>query len=106
MTPFIVSLIVKVTLLLAFGLIAAGALRGFGPSLRHQVLVGTLGSCLLLPLFIVLAPQWEVGVLPSVRAANISSNNPSSVTQPAGARLSASPEQPGVIATNPSRTIL
>ena len=104
MTPFIVSLLAKVTLLLVFGLIAAGALRGFGPSLRHQILLGTLGSCLLLPLFIVLAPQWEVGVLPSAPAANISSNNLSSGTQPADARLSVSPGQPGLIATKPSST--
>lgn len=106
MTPFIVSLLMKVTLLLAFGLIAAGALRGFGPSLRHQVLLGTLGSCLLLPLFIVLAPRWEVRVLPSVASANVASNTPSSPTRQADARLSASPEQPGVIATNLSRTSL
>ena len=103
MTSFIVSLLVKVTLLLAFGLIAAGALRGFGPSLRHQILLGTLGSCLLLPVFIVLAPRWEVRVLPSVASANASSIRLLPPTQE-DARLPASPEQPGVIATNPLST--
>ena len=102
MTPFIVSLLVKVTLLLALGLIAAAGLRSFGPSLRHQVLLGTLVSCLLLPLFMVLAPQWRVGVLPSVPATNILSIDLSSGTQPAAARLSASSQQPGSIAVNPS----
>ncbi|HKC81106.1 MAG TPA: hypothetical protein VKB91_07910, partial [Gemmatimonadaceae bacterium] len=103
MTPFIMSLLAKVTLLLALGLIAAGALRGFGPSLRHQILLGTLGSCLLLPLFMVLAPRWEVRVLPSVGSANVSSIRLLPPTQE-DARLPASAQQPGAIATNPSST--
>ena len=47
MTPFIVSLLVKATLILASGLIVTASLRSFGPSFRHQVLLVTLGSCLV-----------------------------------------------------------
>ena len=65
MTPFIASLLVKVTLILALGLIVTASLRRFGPSFRHQVLLVTLGSCLSLPVLILLAPSWDVGVLPS-----------------------------------------
>jgi beta-lactamase regulating signal transducer with metallopeptidase domain len=65
MTPFIVSLLVKVTLILALGLIATASLRNFGPSFRHQVLLVTLGSCLSLPALILLAPRWDVRVLPA-----------------------------------------
>jgi beta-lactamase regulating signal transducer with metallopeptidase domain len=65
MTPFIVSLLVKVTLILALGLIATASLRKFGPSFRHQVLLVTLGSCLSLPALMLLAPRWDVRVLPA-----------------------------------------
>jgi beta-lactamase regulating signal transducer with metallopeptidase domain/DUF4097 and DUF4098 domain-containing protein YvlB len=65
MTPFIVSLLVKVTLILALGLIAAASLRSFGPSLRHQVLLVTLGCCLSLPALILIAPRWDVRLLPA-----------------------------------------
>jgi beta-lactamase regulating signal transducer with metallopeptidase domain len=65
MTPFIVSLLVKVTLILALGLIATASLRNFGPPFRHQVLLVTLGSCLSLPALMLLAPRWAVRVLPA-----------------------------------------
>ncbi|HEV7837009.1 MAG TPA: M56 family metallopeptidase, partial [Gemmatimonadaceae bacterium] len=106
MTPFVLSLLVKVTLLLAFGLIAAAGLRGFGPSLRHQLLLGTLGSCLLLPVLIVLAPRWEVRILPSAPAANVASIALSSPVPKSGARFSASTDQPRAIAANPSYSSL
>jgi beta-lactamase regulating signal transducer with metallopeptidase domain len=70
MTPFIASLLVKLTLILALGLIAARSFRSFGPALRHQVLLVTLGSCLVLPLALVLAPQWDVRVLQPVAATD------------------------------------
>lgn len=81
MTPFIVSLLVKVTLILALGLILVASLRSFGPALRHQVLLVTLVSCLVLPLAIMLAPQWDLRVLPPVTAtdnpaATISADRP------------------------------
>ena len=66
MIPFIASLLVKLTLILALGLIVTRGLRSFGPALRHQVLLATLGSCLVLPLALVVAPQWDVRVLQPV----------------------------------------
>jgi beta-lactamase regulating signal transducer with metallopeptidase domain len=65
MTPFIASLLAKVTLILVVGLIVTASLRSVGPSFRHQILLVTLGSCLSLPALILLAPRWDVRVLPS-----------------------------------------
>lgn len=106
MTPFIVSLLVKITLLLAVGLIAAASVRSFGPSLRHQVLLVTLGSCLLLPVLMVLAPRWDVGVLPPATEANVPSTIHSSPIPAADARLIAPSGQRSVIAANPSNVSL
>jgi len=102
MTPFIVSLLVKVTLLLALGLIASASLRRFGPSFRHQVLLVTLVSCLLLPIFIALTPRWDVGVFPSVAAPGVVSNTPGSPAVGSDTRLAAQTSQPSVFAGNRS----
>jgi beta-lactamase regulating signal transducer with metallopeptidase domain len=102
MTPFIVSLLVKVTLLLALGLIASASLRRFGPSFRHQVLLVTLGSCLMLPVFIALTPRWDVGVLPSVASPDVASNAFGSPAVGSDTRLSAQTAQPGVFAAKQS----
>jgi beta-lactamase regulating signal transducer with metallopeptidase domain len=102
MTPFIVSLLVKVTLLLSLGLIASASLRRFGPSFRHQVLLVTIGSCLLLPVFIALTPRWDVGVLPSVATPGFVSNALGSPAVGSDRRLSAQAAQPSVVAANRS----
>ena len=68
MTPFIFALLIKVTLILALGLIAVAMVRNFGPALRHQVLLVTLGGSLVLPLAMMFAPQWDLRVLPPVVA--------------------------------------
>ena len=104
MTPFIVSLLVKVTLLLALGLIASASLRRFGPSFRHQVLLVTFGSCLLLPVFMALTPRWDVGVLPSVAPPDVASNALGSPAVGSDARLSAQTVQPSVFAGNRSNS--
>jgi hypothetical protein len=103
MTPFIVSLLIKVTLILALGLIASASLRSFGPSVRHQVLLVTLGSCLLLPVVMMLAPRWDVRMLPSVGAANAPSPGLSSRFSNADTRSSTpSAQPPGIAATPPA----
>jgi beta-lactamase regulating signal transducer with metallopeptidase domain len=102
MTPFIVSLLVKVTLLLALGLIASASLRRFGPAFRHQVLLVTLGSCLMLPVFMALTPRWDVGVLPSVASPDVASNALGSPAVGSDRRLSAQTAQPSVFAANRS----
>ncbi len=103
MTPLIMSLLVRVTLILALGLIAAGSLRGFGPSLRHQVLLAALGSCLLLPVLMVLSPRWDVGILPSVVAPNIPDGTVSSRASVAGVQPPSPAPQRGAMPTNASR---
>ena len=102
MTPFIVSLLVKVTLLLALGLIASASLRRFAPAFRHQLLLVTLGSCLLLPVFIALTPRWDVGVLPSIASPDVASNAPGSPAVGSDTRLSAQTAHPSVFAANRS----
>jgi beta-lactamase regulating signal transducer with metallopeptidase domain len=102
MTPFVVSLLVKVTLLLALGLIASASLRRFGPSFRHQVLLVTLGSCLMLPFFIALTPRWDVGVLPSVASPDVASNAFGSPAVGSDTRLSAQTARPSVFAARQS----
>src|SRR6266550_7328217 len=104
MTPFIVPLLVKVTLLLALGLIASASLRRLGPSFRHQVLLVTVGSCLLLPVFLALTPRWDVGVLPAVALPDVASNAPGSPAVGSDTRLSAQTAQPSVFAANRSNT--
>ncbi len=106
MTPFIVSLLVKVTVLFALGLVAAASLRRFGPALRHQILLGTLGSCLLLPVFASLAPSWEVRVLPSVSAATVASSIPGTPTPGVDTRVLSLAGQPIVITASPSHVFL
>ena len=64
MTPFILALLAKLTLVFALGLIIASALRSFSPSLRHVILLATLASGLALPFAMVMSPQWNVAVLP------------------------------------------
>ncbi len=64
MTPFVLALLAKLTLIFALGLIIASALRSFSPSLRHVILFGTLASGLALPFAMFVSPQWNVRVLP------------------------------------------
>ena len=68
MNPFILALLVKLTLILALGLLVAASLRVSAPSLRHLVLFATLASCLALPALMLLSPQWDVQLLPSFSA--------------------------------------
>jgi len=70
MTAFIPALLVKLTLILALGLIVAATLRSFSPSLRHVILFATIASGLALPLVMLLSPRWNVALLPVSSAAN------------------------------------
>ena len=64
MTSFIPVLLAKLTLILSLGLIVAATLRSLSPSHRHLILVATLASGLVLPIAMVLSPQWNVPILP------------------------------------------
>jgi beta-lactamase regulating signal transducer with metallopeptidase domain len=106
MTAFIVSLLIKVTLIFSLGLIASASLRSFAPSVRHQVLLVTLGSSLLLPVVIMLAPRWDVRMLPSIGAANAQSAALLSRVSNVDTRPSTPSAQPsGIAATPPAASL-
>lgn len=65
MTSFVPALLAKVTAVLALGLIAVFLMRAFAPSLRHVVLLATLGAALALPVVMTISPQWRVAILPA-----------------------------------------
>ncbi len=69
MMSFIPALLAKLTLILALGLVVAASLRQFGPSLRHLMLFAAIVSGLMLPLLMVVSPQWSVPVLPRSSSA-------------------------------------
>lgn len=59
------ALLVKVTLVLAVGLLVVAMMRSFTPSARHLVLLGCLGASLVLPIAMLVSPQWKVAILDS-----------------------------------------
>jgi beta-lactamase regulating signal transducer with metallopeptidase domain/DUF4097 and DUF4098 domain-containing protein YvlB len=65
MNPFVLDLLVKVTLILAIGLSVAAIVRQSAPSLRHLVLFATVASSLVLPVVMGLSPRWDVPLLSS-----------------------------------------
>jgi beta-lactamase regulating signal transducer with metallopeptidase domain len=73
MTPFILALLTKLTLILTLGLLVASTFRSSSPSLRHLILFATLVSSLALPVAMVMSPRWSVPVLPRSFSAALSS---------------------------------
>jgi len=66
MSTLMMSLVVKVTIILALGLGLTAFLRGATASLRHVILLGSLISALLLPVLTLVAPRWDVAVFDPV----------------------------------------
>ncbi|BCS35388.1 hypothetical protein TBR22_A46150 [Luteitalea sp. TBR-22] len=66
----ILVLALKVTLVLAAGLMLARALRGRAAALRHAVLATTVVAALLLPLVALVAPAWGPVVGPQASSAD------------------------------------
>src|SRR5438270_3188549 len=64
MTPFVLPLLAKLTVIFVLGLGTAATLRSFSPSLRHLALFATLVSGLTLPLVMLISPTWTVTLLP------------------------------------------
>jgi beta-lactamase regulating signal transducer with metallopeptidase domain len=64
MMSFVPELLVKLTLILTFGLVVAASARSFSPSLRHLILLATIGGVLALPLAMWVSPQWNVALIP------------------------------------------
>lgn len=64
MTAFLPSLLARITILLALGLVIAICLRASSPALRHIVLLATLCGTIALPALMLVSPDWRVALLP------------------------------------------
>src|SRR5687768_15987363 len=63
--PAIVAIIVmKATIVLAIGGVAALVARRAGAAVRHAILALTLAGALGLPVLMLTAPDWRFGILP------------------------------------------
>ena len=62
---FVPALLVKATLVLALGLLLVAMMRSYTPSARHLVLLGCLGASVVLPVAMLVSPQWKVAILNS-----------------------------------------
>jgi beta-lactamase regulating signal transducer with metallopeptidase domain len=82
MTPLVPALLAKLTLILAAGLVVTATLRSFSPSLRHLILFAALATGVALPFAMLMAPQWNVAVLPRATAAVFSVSSASTITKP------------------------
>src|SRR5262249_33038578 len=58
------SLIVRATIIMASGLLAATAMRRLSAGVRHLLLLITAGAAVMLRLALAGAPRWAVAVLP------------------------------------------
>ena len=81
MTAFMADLLIKLTLLLALGLVLTRALRAKAPAFRHTVLFATLASALILPATMVLLPRWDMALLPQDSAARRPSASEQTATE-------------------------
>ena len=70
MMSFVPALLVKITVLFGFTLLALMLMRSFSPSVRHLVLLASLGASLVLPIAMLVSPQWKVAILDSSRPAS------------------------------------
>ena len=82
MSPFIVALLVKLTLIFAAGLLVAATLRGASPSIRHLVILATLVCGLTLPAAMLISPSWDVPVRPQ-SPVNLLNSKPGPIVGPA-----------------------
>lgn len=65
MIAFVPALLAKVTLIFAVGLILHAVMSRVSASIRHLVLLATLMCGVTLPLVTIIAPRWDVAVLPA-----------------------------------------
>ena len=63
---FAVSLLAKMTLVLALGVFVAARARRDRAELRHMILLITIGSALVLPVALMIIPRWDAPLLPPV----------------------------------------
>jgi beta-lactamase regulating signal transducer with metallopeptidase domain len=65
---FALMIVMKATLVLAFGIIVALVAGGAGAAVRHSIIAFTLAAALGLPLGMLAAPPWRVAILPAADA--------------------------------------
>ena len=63
-SAFVVIIVMKATVILAIGTIAAIVARRAGAAVRHAIVALTLAAALGLPLGMIAAPAWRVRILP------------------------------------------
>src|SRR5512132_1250105 len=78
MTLFIPSVLAKLTVILAIGLIVAASSKNLAPSLRHLILFAVLSCSLALPVVMLLTPPLEAPILPRSPATAFSPSSGSS----------------------------
>ena len=82
MTPFVIALLAKLTLILAGGLIVTAGLRGASPAFRHLVVLATIVCGLTLPAAMLISPSWDVAVLPQSPLSLFNSKPPIQAAPP------------------------
>ncbi|HXQ77664.1 MAG TPA: hypothetical protein VN797_05630, partial [Gemmatimonadaceae bacterium] len=78
---FVPALLVKITLVLGFALLAMTLMPSFSPSVRHLVLLASLGACLVLPIAMLVSPEWEVALLDSSPSPSTGSFAPAALPE-------------------------
>jgi len=95
---FVAMIVIKATVVLALGAIAAVVARRAGAAARHAIIALTLAAALALPLGMLAAPAWRVAILPAstapqgvIRTAVGSSALPKTVSQTTTAESQSDP---------------
>lgn len=90
MTSFIPALLVKLTLILALGIVIAATFRAAAPSLRHLILFAAISCSLALPIVMLLTPRWDAPILPAPFALTLAPPDGSPLRSPASSGGSSS----------------
>jgi beta-lactamase regulating signal transducer with metallopeptidase domain len=68
MSPLIVDIVLKVTVVLSVAPLAARLLSRRSAAARHQIWAVAMAAALIMPLLTTVAPQWTIAVLPAPAA--------------------------------------
>jgi beta-lactamase regulating signal transducer with metallopeptidase domain len=68
MSPLIVDIVLKVTVVLGVAALAARLLSRRSAAARHQIWAVAMAAALIMPLLTTVAPQWTIAVLPAPAA--------------------------------------
>lgn len=89
MSPLVVDIILKVTVVLGVAPLAARLLSRRSAAARHQIWAVAMGAALMMPLLTTVAPQWTVAVLPAPATASVVLDLASPTVTPAPAAKAA-----------------